>query len=653
MPLTRDQCVALIRSLLTNRSAEGSGRFDKLHNLIGVRQQHFFNLKKADQQLGPPHEGVAAFQTDVLRRTWSQARARMTEHPFRIRVIAPSPGKQGKADDIEAALNRGFELAAERAGIDILGNLADGQWVEAFGVLHWQIATDIWPDFPQPEFKDELEDGDDKRFREREDSDPEGGRFVERDTSRQERNRQAKASAGFPILLETPYPDTVAYIADRSMENGFGAFVRLQEVPLIEFDQKLQQQDQKRALLRNLNGNERLSIQREQEAPADGEPSMMDAKAWGTTIVVAGIWTRDHFYELANAKTNATGTGDGWVEVKDFAHAYGMPPFAFAEGDHFNHPDPALRHTPALTGVYRIKPFFDHDMTLGRAIAEQIALPLYFIQMEDGSFMVGNDGKQLVLSKNALAAMTLPPGAKIVAVAPELNPAMIEFLRFTNEEMAESVPETGFVDISASTQPWTIRLGQAQSNTPIAMYKRNAARAIRTAARNIVELIADENGIGQPVPVMMADGEIKVIDPKDLEGMTIEVDIDATSDAQRVANIEHARQLAADPNVPFTENDMIEVMGIEDGDDKIEEATAERWYKQFVMPGFFAQQVAMRFGGTYVVGPDGSFTGADGQQAGPEEVLQSQGIQAERQPELPDIAPLAVNGAEPVPGGGV
>lgn len=637
------------------------GRFGKLHELIRMREQHFHAAVEADPKLQYPHDQVAGFQSDLPRRTWVDLKSRVIENPFRFRVTPPrdTPNLRAKADDFEKVLNIGFEALQKRQRIRLQDDMADGQIVDCYGVLHIQKAMDIWPSFPDGLVYDD-DPGDSVNFRE------EGGKYVETESSKQERDRRAKAKAGFPWYIEVIHPTMFSFVEDRSVANGMAVGLVLRSVPLLEYSTKIRESDN---LLCSLNEtNSSIKVFQERERPSDNDPSTANEPAFDTKVYVAELWTRTEYYELV--APGGTGVGpSNWTLVKSFKHPYEMPPFALALADHFNTPDPAYRYRPALDGIFRIKPFFDRDITLGRAIAEQTALPLYYIKMTDGSYMTDEAGKQLVLTKNALAAQVLPPGAEIVSIAPSMGDAFIKFLEVTGKEMEESAPETGTVDVGASTAPWTIRLAQDQANAYPRLLTTSQARALETMGEIVLRVAqkpAAEGGIGQPMWMYDEEGKLIGLDPNELNGFEIAVDIRATSSAQQIAEVEHGRTLLADENVPITTLSFLEkYMGDENPTETYEAWIAEKTYKDKFQPAVIDQKLAEYFGSKFYISPGGAPVGMGGEALVPAAALRRKGItvQAPQAPVqmagmaqgiapavTPDLMPINAPGVTPMVG---
>lgn len=636
------------------------GRFGKLHDLVRMREQHFHAAVEADPKLQYPHDQVAGFQSDLPRRTWVDLKSRIIENPFRFRVTPPrnTPKLKKKADDFEKVLNIGFDALQKRQRIRLQDDMSDGQIVDCYGVLHIQKATDIWPSFPEGLSYDDDPD-DSINFRE------EDGKWVETEASKQDRDKRAKAKAGFPWYIEVIHPTMFSFVEDRSVANGMAIGLVLRTVPLLEYDKKIRESDKLTVSLNQQNSE--LKVFQERERPSDDDPSVEAEGSWDAKVFVAEFWTRNEYYELVAPGGSGVGPS-GWKLVKSFKHPYEMPPFALALADHFNTPDPAYRYRPALDGIFRIKPFFDRDITLGRAIAEQTALPLYYIKLADGAFMTDEAGKQLVLTKNALAAQVLPPGAEIVSIAPQMGDAFIKFLEVTGQEMNDAAPETGTVDVGASTAPWTIRLAQDQANAYPRQLTIAQARALETMGEIVLRVAqkpASEGGIGQPMWMYDEDGELIGLDPTELNGFEIAVDIRAISSAQQIAEVEHGRTLLADENVPLTTLDFLsQYMGDEHPTETYEAWIAERTYKEKFQPAVIDQKLSEYFGSKFYISPGGIPVGMGGEPLDPMQALQRKGISGPPQAPVqmagmaqgiapsvtPDLMPLNAPGTLPLQG---
>ena len=565
--LTLDDLQRILDQLGAGRGpARGPlSRFDALHQRIRTREAHLYNAPEADPRFGAPWEDAQPWQSDIARRSWSQLRDRLTEHPFRIHIQAPEEAPEEAtedatgesaggdlrarraANDLERVLEHGLQLVQERAGFSIQNDLAYAQVCLCYGVLHWQRADDRLPTAAAP-------------------------RSGETRQERRERERRASARAGFPWQIEVVRPDQFAFIEDRGAENGLALAVVVRETALGLYREALRSQDGLR-----IGGDPhappdrpRLRIGPEREAPQPDEPS---GGGWGDRVRVASVWTRDEYYELAAPGGMSGGGGGGgeWALVKAAEHAYEMPPFAIAAADVNHHPDPVRRWEPSLEGVYRVKPLFDRERSLGRFLAEQAAIPLFWVQLASGAWELDESGARVELSADAAAARTLPEGATLHKVDFELESAFVEFLRMSAEELEAAAPDTGAFapgEVGPNTQPHTLNILLGARNAQVLRLKQRQAEAVRTMLRNMALVMSkplEEGGFGEPVWVFaksrsgrLLERTVVGVDPADIPSLDIEVRIDPWSQSQRVAIQEHGRARLNDPLDPLDQRTYLE-----------------------------------------------------------------------------------------------
>lgn len=676
--LTVEECRSVIRSLIgaytedTDPEKVG-GRFGPLWAKGRMREAHFFNSEAADQKLPPPFDQAEPYQSDRIRQAWADLKARYTENPYVIRIEDEdlSPSERAYANEVEAVLQEGLNLVEQRERMNLLSEMADGPIIPCYSVLHWRKATEVWPDFPDYDFVDERPSGKDaERYRVEPDDDDEDdeeqrpvrrkGKYRETDESRLSRDQRLKART-FPWYVEVIRYDQFAFVEDRSSHNGMAIGLVVRRVPFLEYSQKLKK-DKIRLSVVESGG---IQVYQEKDAPPEDSPSGPGFRDGDQKdITVAQLWDRECCYELASL------AGSPFVMVKQFEHDYGMPPFELVTWDEYNHPDPLRAYLPACEGLFRLKPFYDKDMTLGRQIAEQIALPFYWIKQENGDYMTDNQGRRVTFTRNALAAQALPAGASIEKIDFAMNPAFVQFLERTAQELEDAAPQTGVVEVGASTQPYTLKLAQEQANPPVKQGKNAAARAIRGMARNML-MVMGNGGFGRPVPVSIqvskdgkSERKIAEIEPGtrtlDLVPL-LEVDINPLSAAQNVTNMEFARSMLESEKVPYTRRMFAEeAMQAPDPDRVVMEADAEALYYTQVYPTLSTGLLAKRFGKLFAVTPDGGFVNASGAQVPPETVLGANGFAfpdappamqgaGPLQPVMPPAGPLNAPGALPEP----
>ena len=550
--LTLDDLQHILDQLGAGRAADRGplSRFDALYQRIRTREAHLYNAAEADPRFAAPWQDAKPWQSDLARRTWSQLRNRLTEHPFRVHVEPPgdAPRQVRAANDLERVFEHGLELAQERGGFNLQNDLGYAQVCLCYGVLHWQRADDRLPPFP-PAHEDESR------------------------PQRRERDRRAKAQAGFPWQIEVIRPDQFAFIEDRSAENGLALAVVVREIALGPYRSALRRQDGLRlsanpAAQPAQTDQPRLRIapesEFESEAPQPDEPS---GGGWGDRLRVAQIWTRDEYYELAAPSA----AGAQWTLIKAAEHPYEMPPFAIAAADVNDHPDPVRRWEPALEGVYRLKPLFDRERSLGRFLAEQAAIPLFWVQLASGAWELDANGARVELTADAAAARTLPDGATLHKIDFDLEPAFVEFLRMSAQELQAAAPDTGALapgEAGPNTQPHTLNILLGSRNAQVLQLKRRQAAALRAMLRNMALVMSkplEEGGFGEPVWVFaksragrLLKRSVVGVDPADIPSLDIEVRIDPWSQSQRVAIQEHGRARLNDPLDPLDQRAYLE-----------------------------------------------------------------------------------------------
>mgnify|MGYP003393178028 CR=1 FL=1 len=639
-----------ISQLLTGRARSGlKGRFTPLHDAIKNRDEAFYAMNPP--KFNPPFDKMQTFQSDALRQTHQEAKARLTEHPFVVHVKPTQDAQEQRdaADQLEVVLGTGLDLAQERTRISIQSFLADGQLLHCYGVLHWYKLADLWGPYPEPEELDELPDDDDPKERDRkrkqyrpyssvETPKREGAKYRETEEAVKERDKHARAKAGFPFGFDVLRPDTFAFVPDRSALNGMGLAVTIRNVPMLDYRDALGKEG---ISLSVWEANRKIRIGVERDRPERWEDAA-DDRAWGRELRVCQVWTRDECYELTSLSE-----GGDFELVKSWAHPYEMPPFALAKAIEINHPDPLRSFQPWLMGLYRVKPDYDYERSLGRALAEQSALPKYWVQLESGTFWTDAHGQRVVLSGDALTAEALPAGAKLMHADLTVDPAFVAFLQMSKDDIAAARPETGHVDVSATTQPHTLSMSQAQANTEIAMLKGEVVAAARIALRNIAMVMSkpvEQGGFGNETVWVYAkfdsrtgkvkNGTVVGVDPSKIPSLDIQVSVNPNSGAQEIAKAEWLRTQLNDPRTAYTTRQYLEDTGEENADARIESWMAEQ-AEMKALSKVVDQELARRYGDVMVLMPGGSVAGADGQLVTPEQVLERNGWSRQQPPGPP------------------
>ena len=556
------------------RSSRGAlSRFSALHERIRHRETHLYNTREADPRFSAPHLDAEPWQTDLLRRTWSQLRQRLTEHPLRVHVEPPddSPASRQAADNLEHVLELGLRQVEERSQLSLQADLGYGQVCLCFSVLHWQQAVDRLPPLPAREQRGSRPEdpAERRRFRRARSEDGPSLPWIETEASRTNRDRQRQADAGFPWDVEVIRPDQFAFVEDHGSGNGIGLAVVLRELGLFEYRDRLRDQDGLELRMSAIAGERSLAIARAVDAPLPEDPS---GAGWGEQVRVAAVWTRNEYYELAaldgattrNARDAGGKLRNEWTLIKSHPHPYEMPPFAIAEADTNDHPDMARRWEPTMEGIYRAKPGYDYERSLGRFLAEQTAIPLYWIQLADGSWQTDSDGNRVELTPDAAAAQALPAGASLHRVEFRIDPAFVEFLRMSHDELIAAAPDSGSVErgeIGPNTQPHTLNLLLGSRNLQVQQLKRAQTRAVGTMLRNMALVMSKPlaaGGFGAPIWAFakgeqgrLRRRETVCVEPAVIPSLEIDVWIDPYSSAQRIAVQEHGRARLNDPLDPL------------------------------------------------------------------------------------------------------
>lgn len=569
----------MLAQLGGGRSARGGlGRFSALHERIRYRESHLYNTREANPRFSAPHLDAEPWQTDLLRRTWSQLRQRLTEHPLRVHVEPPddSPAARQAADNLEHVLESGLRQVEERSHLSLQADLGYGQVCLCFGVLHWQRAADRLPRLPAREQRASRPDDpqERRRFRRARSEDGPSLSWIETEASRSDRDRQRQAAAGFPWDIEVIRPDQFAFVEDYGSGNGLGLAIVLREVGLFEYRDRLREQDGLDVRMSAIAGEPALAVSAAVDAPLPDEPS---GAGWSDRVRVAAVWTRNEYYELAaldGASPRRARNGKQpheWTLIKSHPHPYEMPPFAIAEADTNDHPDMVRRWEPTMEGVYRAKPGYDYERSLGRFLAEQTAIPLYWIQLADGSWQVDSDGNRIELTPDAAAAQSLPAGASLHRVEFRIDPAFVEFLRLSHDELIAAAPDSGSVErgeIGPNTQPHTLNLLLGSRNLQVQQLKRAQTRAVGVMLRNMALVMSKplaKGGFGAPIWVFargqqgrLRRRETVCVEPAVIPSLDIDVWIDPYSAAQRIAVQEHGRARLNDPLDPLDQRAYLE-----------------------------------------------------------------------------------------------
>ena len=657
-----------------------------LFGLVQRRRQYLFKLPQADPTLPPEIGEFPRFQTDIIRQKHGELVSRLLENRFRVEASPASELQRdrARADAAERVVGYGAEQMQSHTGVDWQRALAQGLSAYWGGILHWRIDPDLVQPTPDAEYLDDLPTGDDAKAyqltSEVVGGDTSKGKYRETATALAKRAKLAKARRPLPMHVEVVAPDQCAPIWDESSEPGPGIVVHIKEVGLIDYNGQLAKDGWKLNAKPNSAGGMSITLDEinpksgvEMERPAPQSIDMPSIAGWKQRVSVAYLWTRTECYELV-APTLLTGSAQNlvdttsWLLVKAAKHGYGRCPFVFAFGSiEENEWDPALRFRPALDGLYQMAPQYNWSRAMEMTIASQMAIKKYFGVQDVNAppVMEGDeDGDSVILTKDSTQAQMLPPGMDIKAIGPDdISAAFIRSRELDGEELKGAAPQTGATDITATTQPWTARLGQSQANAYPVMLLKNIANALADMFRNWQELASkpvEDGGLGFGLYVPGQTGEGKSaktdystavgLEPDEWRGIWIDVVIDGVSSAERVTQIQLDLQLLNNP-IPVSTPEMFvsDGMGVQDATGHMREVEAYQASLPW-KPKLYQQELAKVWGDRVVVAAGGSLVGVDGQQVDPMSVLARNGIRPTNQP--PGVGapqPPPGMGAEPPP----
>lgn len=615
--------------------AEVESRYREDHERIQERRKHFHNDPEVDPVLPKPYTLRYPFQADAPRQLHNALKARVSENQFTIQGRGMgNPSSKTSAARAAQYLNLGLKQQEKRLGYSIQGALATGQIRDKFGVLHWLKADDLLPPVNEERVdRDRLED---------------------------------VARAGFPWWIEVLDPVGFMPVPDRSIRPGYGLVVVRREVGLLSYQRVRQQREKTVRALSEIPGAP--PVQEERDAPDEESPSR---SGWsGTTIPLYQVWDREQWVEVIGE------TGRQEI-VAGGKHDYGMPPFAVAAAIETHDNDPVRRYEPALTGIYRLKPIFDYWMALFFATAEYGMLPYWYMESTgDGMPMADQSGRIVLLDRQSIAATSVPEGFTLKKLEFDISPSYIQGGAMLREEFKAAAPATGRAEFDRNSQPWSIRLQQAQENVEPGILIDNQLSAFDTMVANMAHIhakpSAKEGGFGEPLALFVTQdkGELKAgdmlsVEPSDFENVSFSTAISNVSAAERITAVQAGMEELNNPLVPLSPRKfLIDYKNDPDPDDTISEYEGWKTWEEFVKPGVQRQMLIETYGHIVRFGPDGHLVGPDGQPVAPVQALQAAGFEvgpeggggsplqqgAQVQTTPGDLSPLQTPGTTPLQG---
>lgn len=642
------ECQRIIQKLVVrfDDGSDGQGGVwgAKLHNRMRWRRAHFHNLKEADPVLSEPYDAMQKDQSDLPRRAHNAVKARLLENHFKF--VGKPKGKDDaerrqKADRVAAWMNQQVSRIEEERGQTLQEALTDGQGIRGFGLLYVRLRPELLPEV--------------------EGSSPE------------ERAEKMAGTRGL-VEIECPDPLTFFFVPDRHRENNLGIGLFIETVGLVDYNEAAD------GWLVNLGNtgekvitsiqdfDPKVDVGMEIAAPITGGPSVQQ---WGERIAVATLLTRNEWYELisyiGDSDVQFMGT-ETWTLVKSGPHPMGVVPcpMASANGIAFEG-DPVLRYEPYLEGVFRKKGINDRLDALEMALAEQTALPTYYLEEINGNARkLDEKGDPIIFNQNAASAMTIPEGWQLKKVDFSVDSGFNVMVTGKKEEMAEAVPPSGRASFKAGTTAWTARLEQNQENVEPKMLLEKQVLALTMLGKILLRAIgasAEDGGFGEPLYFVYEgeDGKRKqeVIMPEDAEMVEISAEVNNVSSAEQLTLEEHGRAMLDDPLMPLTPERYLK-MYTNDPDPMGTLMDWEAWklYEQYVKPGRDAQIVAKLMGSNVVLGVNGETVGPDGRPMPLQDFAQQKGITPAADPNAPPPpvpgttqGPQAVDQISPPTGG--
>lgn len=629
--LSEQECQSILDEMI-ERFAENTVQIPgklSFRDRILMRRKLVFNLDPT-WSLKEPLKDFPRFQSDLPRKVWTELRARMCENHFVIRVnpLKQVATQRVNANELEAVWNTGIGLVEERIGYRLQESIADGQIIDGISVLHWRKMEEIYPDYPEPELAEEVPETERERYSKRR----RNGYYEERPEAVKERRQLQRAKAGFPWHVEVMDATNVMWLDSECEEATVVATVR--EIPYLRYLRELQDKSGINITLDPVNNKVMLVAERS-VIPEWTEVSQ------SSRMTVAQVWTKTHFYELASP---STGGGlvrkQAWQLVKSGEHPYEMPPFAIIPAVRARNAPGAIGYQSALEGMLNLKEGYDRSVTLMLGLEEQSVIKKFWFEKAAGGAEppLSEDGETTIeLSGDSALAGQLPEGYRLKATEHEVTPGFVQAVGFQRQEFLDAKPSTGKAEFSASTQPWAFRLALQMENVEPKTLIDNALAGIRKMVRNCTMVMSkseEEGGFGEPINVfayITKDGvderRVVGVDPRQIESLDVDVDINTTSGAERISIVEHGRSLLNDPLVPMTTLQFLdEYMKVQNPEQRYAEWVAWKHFETEVLPKIMSQEIAKRLSSKFSLGPNGDTLGPDGMPVPPEAVLEANGM---------------------------
>ncbi len=678
-------------------------RFNALRSRVNWRRQHYNNDPAVDPTLGPykdngepeddnPFVGLSSYQSDKARETAQKLIPRMTENP--TLVEAKSERESGPtnavADDLGQLLGLWLADIQMRTG-ETVGNMVSyAQLRDCFGVMHSRRLDDAWPAIDYlwadalptdpKEAKNwvpysDVAEFDDPTVSDCENCDgigevsingpltpdteecpdcsgmgivmqgPKGkGAFRETADAYNARVAEQRANAGPLWTIEFPDAEQVGFILDRDITAGPRCAVWVFEVPAHEYDEaytKEADRPTEMALERPAPGNQ-LPVG---TATMYSYTPSIDGQ-YSRRVQISQIWTRTHYYEI---RSDAGNTLDNCEMMKCFEHDLGRTPWWIIPAMDNGQLDPVYRYEPYLEGIYRTKPFWDHVITMFGGMAYLTAAPLiYYTQQLQAQAPQLADGNPLTEQDNSVGATALPQGMGIQTIPIQASPILAQFVTLLGQWHEDSIPETGYVEITAQTQPWTARQALSQANigpSGLVENRRAAIESMLNMWKDWHERHPEEKMYARKKG---AQGKVIEVDPKEIGSIYVNVSISKIGSTEQIPYEQFGLQLL-DKQLIKREDFFRDFQNKRNPHDYdislLAETLADPLKRQWL-----AAKLAQAMGSEFLLGGNGELLNSQGQAVDPHDALQAGGWQTPQDPRVANANPTGSNAPQQIGG---
>lgn len=562
---------------------------------VDYNRQHYLNKPAANPSMLAPLEHIK-YQTAQPWIVGIKLKGRVCENHWQIKCEAPSSAKQGAADRAEKLLHSLLWDIEERQGYLLQEGLADGQVVDARGWLHWRYNPKLL--------------GKDGKVKSTSD-----GPVLEIHRS--------------PYIVQTVPCDQVMEEVDPDT-GEIKCVYWVREWAYDAYKDKEADDTLTALAAGTLNLRDNVGRQTDPGGNDDNDQKF---------LTVCTVWEADEWCEYVHLDRLTAGTDGNWEKVpgKEGEHAFGMVPWAPANALTFlSSSDPVDRYRPYLDAMFRQKESLDRMVAVMQGLAELVALPeVWLVRNKVDATPLKEDGKPVLLSRDAMSAYVLPDGYELQKLDRTLDPAFVKMIEGMANEFKEAAPQTGMVDMTASTQPWLARQWSAQESTGPRIMIGQQLRALRPMVRSILRHMSaskDEGGLGDNLSVLVRDPEGRVtnerisVSAKDLADLNVDIVIETVSEAERITLAQFGLTLYQAGVIDIMQL-YEEFMLIPDATKVLMDRDIRQIFEQYLKPGIVAKETTGVWGPRVVMGTNAEATGMQGQQIPPEDVLARNGYQ--------------------------